>query len=45
MARVLGADGYRFVVTPHPISSATNLELAEQAHRAAQNSVGILLEA
>ena len=45
MARVLGAKDYRFVVTPHPISSATEAQLAERANRAAQDAVGILLEA
>ncbi len=43
MARVLGAQDYRFVVTPHPISSATESQLAEHAHQAAQDAVGILL--
>jgi hypothetical protein len=45
MARVLGAENYRFTVTPHPISSATDSKLGEHAHRAVQNSVGILLDA
>ena len=45
MARVLGAEGYRFAVTPHPISSATESQLAEHAERAAQDSVSILLRA
>ncbi len=35
MCRVLGADGYGFVVIPHPISSATPRQLATAARRAA----------
>ena len=35
MGRVLGADGYPFVVIPHPISSATPDELATAARTAA----------
>jgi hypothetical protein len=35
MGRVLGAEGYPFVVIPHPISSATPEELAERAKVAA----------
>lgn len=45
MARVLGANGYRFVITPHPISSATESQLVKYASRAARDSVGILLKA
>jgi hypothetical protein len=33
MARVLGFPGYEFTVIPHPISSAGNDELREQARR------------
>jgi len=36
MAQVLGADGHRFVVIPHPISSATEDELRSIARIAAQ---------
>ncbi len=36
MGRVLGADGYPFVVIPHPISSAGPEELAERARVAAE---------
>jgi hypothetical protein len=43
MARVLGADGYRFVVTPHPISSATVAELLAHALIAVESSVDILI--
>ncbi len=35
MGRVLGADGYPFVVIPHPISSASPDELAAAARTAA----------
>lgn len=31
MCNVLGADGYRFVVIDHPISSATTRQLNERA--------------
>jgi len=43
MSRVLGADGYRFVVIEHPISSATPAALAEQARRAVADSAAILV--
>ena len=36
MGRVLGADDYPFLVIPHPISSASPEELAEQARIAAE---------
>ena len=42
MSRVLGADGYRFVVIEHPISSATPDMLAEQARLAVAESQKIL---
>ena len=45
MARVLGADGYPFVVIEHPISSATPTALGERARRAAADSVRLLLDA
>jgi hypothetical protein len=44
MARVLGAEGYPFVVIDHPISSATPEQLAERARRAVAESVALLLE-
>ena len=37
MGRVLGADGYPFVVVTHPISSASPDELAERARAAAES--------
>ena len=43
MARVLGADGYPFVVIDHPISSATPEELAARARHAMSRSIDILL--
>jgi len=42
MARALGAEGYRFVVIDHPISSATPEALAERARQAVAESVEIL---
>ena len=42
MARVLGADGHRFVTIPHPISSATDEQLAAAAGLAADAIVAIL---
>jgi len=42
MARVLGADGYPFVVIEHPISSATPDALRERARAAAADSVRLL---
>jgi hypothetical protein len=35
MSRVLGAEGYPFIVIPHPISSASPDELEERARLAA----------
>jgi hypothetical protein len=43
MARVLGAEGYRFVVTAHPISSATPGDLTQRAKVAAATSRDILM--
>lgn len=45
MARVLGADGYPFVVIEHPISSATPDVLFERARKAVADSAGILVGA
>ena len=44
MARVLGADGYPFAVIEHPISSATDAALAEQARLAVERSLEILVQ-
>ena len=43
MARVLGAEDYPFVVIDHPISSASQAQLAERARNALEQSVEILL--
>ena len=43
MARVLGAERYPFVVIEHPISSASQRELAERARQALDQSVDIVL--
>jgi hypothetical protein len=42
MARVLGAEGYRFAVIPHPISSASPADLAAAARAAAETCVAEL---
>ena len=42
MGRALGADGYPFVVIPHPISSASDDELAQHARAAADACAGHL---
>jgi len=42
MARALGAEGYRFVVVEHPISSATPEMLTERARAAAADCDAIL---
>lgn len=42
MARVLGADGHRFVTIPHPISSATGEQLAAAARLAADEIAATL---
>ncbi|MBL4721905.1 MAG: hypothetical protein JKY20_12350 [Alphaproteobacteria bacterium] len=45
MARVLGADGYPFVVIDHPVSSATMEKLSEEAIKAVAQSAKLLVEA
>ncbi len=42
MGRVLGANGYPFVTTAHPISSATGEQLADAARTAAAECVALL---
>jgi len=42
MARALGAEGYRFVVVEHPISSAAPEDLAARARQAVAEGVEIL---
>ena len=44
MSRVLGADGYRYVVIEHPISSASMEMLAERARKAVADSAAILTD-
>ena len=43
MGRVLGAEGHPLVAIDHPISSASADELNEQARKAVDQSVVILL--
>ena len=45
MARVLGADGYPFVVIEHPISSASDDALTQRALTAARSSAQLLTTA
>ncbi len=42
MARVLGSPGSEILVTDHPISSASDAELAARAERAAAQAARIL---
>jgi hypothetical protein len=44
MSRVLGAEGYRFVVIEHPISSATMEMLVERAQKAVADGAAILTD-
>ena len=44
MSRVLGAEGYRYVVIEHPISSASMETLGERARQAVADSVAILTD-
>ena len=43
MARALGAEGYRYVVIEHPISSASPEALAARAQKAAAEAAALLL--
>jgi hypothetical protein len=43
MARALGAEGYRYVVTEHPISSASPEALAARARKAAAEAAALLV--
>ena len=43
MSRALGADKYPFVVIDHPISSASDSDLAIQANLALENGVPLLM--
>ena len=43
MARALGAEGYKYVVIDHPISSASPEMLAERARNAAAEAAALLV--
>ena len=43
MARVLGVPGFRFAVIDHPISSASDEELAARARATIEQARGIIL--
>ena len=45
MSRVLGMPDYRFAVIGHPVSSATDDELAAMARRAVEQGIGLLVRA
>lgn len=44
MARVLGMPGYRFAVIDHPVSSATDQQLAERARAALAQGMKLLVK-
>jgi hypothetical protein len=41
MSRVLGMPGYAFAVIAHPVSSATDAELAERARQTIEQARGL----
>jgi hypothetical protein len=43
MARALGAEGYRYVLIEHPISSASEPVLAARAKKAAAEVAAVML--
>jgi hypothetical protein len=45
MSRVLGMPDYAFAVIDHPVSSATDAELAARARQALEQSLAMLLRA
>jgi hypothetical protein len=45
MARVLGLPGYAFAVIDHPISSASEAQLAEYARKTIEQARRLLLHA
>ena len=45
MSRVLGMPDYKFVVIDHPVSSATDADLAERAKAALAQGFKLLLKA
>ena len=44
MSRVLGMPGYKFAMIDHPVSSATDPELADRARRALEQALAMLLK-
>jgi hypothetical protein len=44
MSRVLGMPGYAFAVIDHPVSSATDAELAERARSAIGQGLKMLMK-
>jgi hypothetical protein len=44
MSRVLGMPGYAFAVIDHPVSSATDAELAAKAKAAIEQGVKMLVK-
>jgi hypothetical protein len=44
MSRVLGMPGYAFVEIDHPVSSATDPELAARARQAIEQGLAMLLK-
>lgn len=44
MGRVLGLPGYAFAVIDHPVSSATDQELADRARAALEQGVKLLVK-
>jgi hypothetical protein len=45
MSRVLGMPGYAFAVIDHPVSSATDAELAQKAKAAIEQGLKMLVRA
>ncbi len=45
MGRVLGMPGYAFAVIDHPVSSATDQQLADRARAALEQGVKLLVRA
>ena len=45
MSRVLGMPDYRFATIGHPVSSATDAELAAMARRAIEQGAALLVRA
>ena len=43
MSRVLGAENYLFAVIDHPISNASELDLAHQAVKAIKTGIPLLM--